>query len=61
MWHAIQITHDKNFLRIMEEPMVEKVADKLNEIERTHGKITYVTEVYNNSDSWINLVVQTEN
>lgn len=60
MWLPVILKHDVSFLRMTERPLVEHLADKLNEIEQTNGEITSVTVVQQVEDKSAELLIKVE-
>jgi hypothetical protein len=58
MWYALSVRHDSSFLRVTEKPMMEHIADKLNEIEKEHGIITMVNVIEMQEDKYAEMIVQ---
>jgi hypothetical protein len=58
MWHSVTITHDRNLLRMGEQPLAEKFAEALNKLQEEHDAISLVTIVHEDA-SLIEAVVQT--
>lgn len=57
MWLPVVIRHDTSFLRITQRPMIEHVADKLNEIEEKYGLVKMLSFVQVEHDKCAEFVV----
>lgn len=58
MWLPVSVRHDESFLRVTERPLIEHLADKLNEIEQENGDIIAVTVVQHVEDKCAELLVK---
>ena len=57
MWIPIVVRHDTGFLRITQRPMIEHIADKLNELETKHGAIKILSFVQVEIDKYAEFLV----
>ena len=57
MWLPVVIRHDNGFLRITERPMIEHIADRLNEIEKEYGSVERLSFVQVERDKYAEFVV----
>lgn len=57
MFIPVHVQHDDNFLRIGEAPLREKVAEKLNEIEKEYGDIDYPILLQHEENQFTELIV----